>query len=268
MTIPTNGSVIMETELSVAQRIRGPVASILICFTEEGEIDYAAMRRYVNWLCEQKVPVLLLTYGSSEFCNLSDEDLWRLTAELSQEIAGRSVFITSTGFCAAKVTQKFLKHAEAEGVDAVKVQTNPMLFPATGWPIDETIVNYYDCIQEASSIPLILWAHSMAPYPLDIVAELARRSQIVGIKNDQDPFYYYYDLIRRTAEEDFAVISGGQMRNFAFGYQVGSAAYLCPVAGFRPDISLAFYDRLVTGQVDEAWKMVYRYEEPWLKFGI
>ena len=32
------------------------------------------MRRYVDWLCEQGVPVILLTYGSSEFSVLSAEE--------------------------------------------------------------------------------------------------------------------------------------------------------------------------------------------------
>ena len=254
----------METKLSVAQRIRGPVVPLNVCFTERGEVDYAAMRKYVNWLCEQKVPVLRLTYGSSEFYMLSDKQLWRLTAELAQAIAGRAVFIASTGFWPAKVTQEFLQHAEAEGVDAVKVQTNPILM-TSGLPVREILVDYYDHIQKASTIPLILWAHPTGPYPLDVVAELAQRPQIVGIKNDDDAFYYYYDLIRRTAEEDFAVISGGMMRNFMLGYQVGSAAYLCTVAPFRPDIALAFYDRLVNRQFDEAWQMVFRFEDPWIK---
>ncbi len=45
-------SITRQEELSVAQRIRGPVVPLNVCFTERGEIDYAAMRKYVNWLCE------------------------------------------------------------------------------------------------------------------------------------------------------------------------------------------------------------------------
>ncbi|MEW6750006.1 MAG: dihydrodipicolinate synthase family protein, partial [Candidatus Latescibacterota bacterium] len=89
--------------------------------------------------------------------------------------------------------------------------------------------------------------------------------QIAGIKNDGDPFYVYYDLLRATRGEDFAVISGGQMRNFAFGYALGSPAYLCTVAPFRPDVALRFYGALQAGQAQQAWEMVFRYEEPWLK---
>ncbi len=81
----------MERAIQVLQRLKGPVVPLNICFTGDNEIDYPAMRRYVNWLCEQQVPVLLLTYGSSEFSAHSDEEIWRLSAELAEAIGGRSL---------------------------------------------------------------------------------------------------------------------------------------------------------------------------------
>ena len=252
----------MNRAVQVVQRLKGPVVPLNICFTDNNEINYAAMRKYVNWLCEQNVPVLLLTYGSSEYAWLGDEDVWRLTAELAEEIAGRSLFITSTLFWPPKVCRRFLKHADEVGADAVKVQMNPWMGPSKR----EVFIGYHDQIQDAAPIPLLLWCNSggTGAVPVDVIAELARRPQMVGLKNDEDPFYYYYDLIRATRDENFAVVSGGQMRNFVFGYQLGSPAYLCTIAPFRPDIALQFYNVLVERRYDDAWQMVFRYEEPWL----
>ncbi|MYA21948.1 MAG: hypothetical protein F4Z30_03780 [Gemmatimonadetes bacterium] len=75
-------------------------------------------------------------------------------------------------------------------------------------------------------------------------------------------------MIRQTRDFGFGVISGGQMRNFAFGHPLGSPAYLCTVAPFRPDIANAFYNALVNGDAAGAWDLVYRYEEPWLQWAI
>ena len=55
------------------------------------------------------------------------------------------------------------------------------------------------------------------------------------------------------------------MTNFVFGHQVGSPAYLCTIAPFRADIPLAFCELLDQRKYDEAWQMVFRYEEPWVK---
>lgn len=252
----------MERAAQVLHRIKGPVVPINLCFTPDNEVDYPAVRRYANWLCEQQVPILILSYGSSEYVWLSDDDIRRLTTELAEEIAGRSLFITATGLWTPKVCREFLTYADRAGADAVKVQVNP-------WGVQsdrDKFVGYFDRIQDAADIPLLLWLNSggTGAAPVDVVAELARRPQIVGMKNDEDQFYYYYDCIRATIDSDFAVISGGQMRNIAFGYQVGSPAYLCTIAPFRPDIALAFYDLLVKRRFDDAWQMVYRYEDPWL----
>lgn len=252
----------MERATRVVERLRGPVAPINICFKDDDSLDFAAIKKYVDWLCEQGVPVLLLTYGSSEFYNMTDEDIWRVTAEVAEANAGRSLFIASTGWWPPATCREFLKHADRVGADAVKVQIH------TAHEMNrDVLINYFDHIQDAASIPLLLWVVK-PPYPLDAIAELASRPQVVGMKNDADPFYYFYDVLRATADKEFAVISGGQMRNFAFGYQLGAAAYLCTIAPFRPDVSLQFYDLLVAKRYDAAWEMVHRYEDDWLKTAV
>ena len=87
------------------------------------------MRRYVNWLCEQNIPVILLTYGSSEFCSLTDEEIWQLTAELGAEISGRLVVHLpqrvggTPGQC-----RQFLKHCNSVRVLACYQNTDPSRF--------------------------------------------------------------------------------------------------------------------------------------------
>jgi 4-hydroxy-tetrahydrodipicolinate synthase len=249
----------MERATRVVERLKGPVVPLNLCFRADGSVDFAAVGRYVDWLCGQQVPVLLLTYGSSEFASLTDEDIWRLTAEVGKACAGRSLFIASTGLWPPRQCRAFLQHADQAGADAVKVQIHPF-HPRTR----EFTAGYYDLLEGASDIPLLVWGIGPDPLPVEVVAELARRENVVGIKNDADQFYGYYDLIRATRGQTFAVVSGGQMRNFAFGYQVGSPAYLCTIAPFRPDIALDFYHLLVDHRYEEAWETVRRYEDPWL----
>ena len=253
----------MDRAAQVLERMKGPVVPINVCFNVDGTINYDAVGAYINWLCEEKTPALLLTYGSSEFASISDEELWELTETVVSAIDGRSLCIASTSYWKPAKTREFLKHADAVGVDAVKVQINPWL-PKTR----ETLVRYFDLIEDASDIPLLLWGVAPPPFPVEVVAELAQRPHIVGMKNDAHPFYDYYDLVRATKDEGFGVVSGGQMRNFVFGHQIGSPAYLCPIAPFRPDIALQFYQLLVEGNYAQGWEMVYRYEEPWLQWAI
>ena len=57
--------------------LKGPVVPVNVCFGDDDSLDIGAMRKYVNWLCEQRIPVILLTYGSSEFCSLTDKEIWQ-----------------------------------------------------------------------------------------------------------------------------------------------------------------------------------------------
>ena len=80
-------------------RLRGPVVPLNICFNDDGTVDYASVCNYVDWLCTQKAPVILLTYGSTEFTWLTDEDLWELTAAVGLD-AGQAVLQKVADFLA------------------------------------------------------------------------------------------------------------------------------------------------------------------------
>ena len=51
------------------------------------------------------------------------------------------------------------------------------------------------------------------------------------------------------------------MRNFLFGRQIGSPAYLCTLVTTAPRVSMAFYRHLVEGRSDEARQIVFEFEE-------
>jgi len=245
------------------ERLKGPIVPLNLCFDDKGEVDIAAIRRYVDWLCRERVPVILLTYISSYFMWLTRDVHRRLTAALAEEIAGRALFISSTLWEAPAECRDFIQFADRVGVDIVKVQTNPWFrFP----PHQQvrTIRGYFDAIVDASDMPLLLWSARESVYPVELVAELADRKNIIGVKNDGEQFDYYYDLLRATEHKQFAVVSGGFMRNFFFGVRAGSPAYLCPIAPFLPSVALTFYDHIANERFDDAWDMVQSYERPWV----
>ena len=257
----------MDRYAQAYQRLTGPVVPVNLCFTESGEVHFDAVNKYVDWLAAlDDPPIIMLTYGSSEFAWVDEKSLYRLTAEIAQTIAGRAFFITSTLYWNLADVCRFLKHADQSGADAVKVQMNPW----SGQSDAKLLIGYHDRLMDAADVPMLLWCNSggQGAAPVSAVAELAVRPKFIGLKNDEDPFYYYYDLIRATRDCNFAVISGGQMRNIVYGHQLGSPAYLCPVAPFLPDNARCFFNLLVDHKYEQAWQHVYKYEEPWLQFAI
>ena len=259
----------MDRYAQVVNELEGQsVVALATCWTADGEIDFEAMKKYVNWLCERRVPAITTTYGFSQMWWMSDDDVWRLTAELAEAIAGRCIFISSTLYWPPKVARRFLKHAEQVGADAVKVQINHWPIVSSSPPQKAKLLrDYLHAVKDAADIPLLLWANFFGSGAVNVetIAELAGDRQIVGMKNDEDPFYYYYDLLRATADEDFVVMSGGQMRNWVYGCGVGKPAYLSGMGAFRPDLDRALHELLAADDLRAAWEYTKKWEEPLFK---
>ena len=238
----------------IAGRIRGPVVPINICFNEDGSVDFPSVIRYVDWLCANGVPVLSMATGSSEFVSLTDDDIWELTSKIAEVNQGRSVYIAGTGHWKVNQCRQFLSHADAVGADAVRVQISPMY--TSGGP--EVYMRYFDQIEGASDIPLVL--EDGAP-PVSMGAELANRPNVVAAMIHD--YEAYLDLTTATVEEEFSTICAGRMRYMIYGHQAGSTAYQCGIAPVRPDIALEFYKHIDARRYNDAWNMVYEYEDPW-----
>ena len=105
----------MDKATAALARMKGPVIPLNLCFDETGTLDHQAVAAYVDWLSEQGAPILMLTYGSSEFACLDDEDIWAVTETVGQACAGRAFCIGGTGFWKAAKTRDYLAHAQAVG---------------------------------------------------------------------------------------------------------------------------------------------------------
>ena len=114
----------------------------------------------MDWLADEGTPILMLTAGSSEFASLSDDEIWRLTAVVAEANNGRAVFIASSGLWKPSVTREFLVHADRVGADAVKLQFSSWLTLSR-----EVVVRYFDLVQDAADVPLLLL--SGPNFPLD-----------------------------------------------------------------------------------------------------
>ncbi|MDP7628476.1 MAG: dihydrodipicolinate synthase family protein [SAR202 cluster bacterium] len=246
----------MSRSINVVEKTKGPVVPINICFNADATVDFEAVRDYAGLLSTNGVPVILLTSGSSEYAWLSEKDVWRITEVIAEAIQGRSLFIAASGSWDVNTCAAYLKHADAVGADAVKIQPNPLLSSER-----EIYFGYFDHIREGSDIPLFL----LDP-PLALAIEMASDEQIVGAKVHSHADYY--SLTRATRDLNFATICAGQMGNMVFGHQIGSPAYLCPIAPFLPRVALEFFEKIEAGRYDDAIEFVSRYEVPWMETAI
>jgi dihydrodipicolinate synthase/N-acetylneuraminate lyase len=241
---------------NVLDRMKGPMASITIPYNEDYSIDHGSLRGWVDFMCESKVPILFLTYGDSELYNLSEREVEAVIRTVARQAKGRSLVVGGTPRGWSGQTIDFINRLENSGVDAVNVHLYSKKEDEIGRALSQ--------IAEKTRLPLLAYESN---YSLELVKRIAQIPRMVGMKCHAE-LYRYYDFIRTTKDDQFGVLSAGQMKHFLFGYLIGSPAYLCPLTPFAPQVGLKFYEALKTGDIPEARRLIFEYEEPLLKVTI
>jgi len=245
-----------SAEQNVFDRLKGPMASITIPYNKDYSIDHGSLRSWVDSMCENKAPILFLTYGDSELYNLSEQEIEAVIRTVAKQAKGRSLVIGGTPHGWTGQTVNFINRLEDSGVDAVNVH----LYSTN----EDEIYRAFLQISQQTRLPLLAYE---SKWSIKLVTRIAQIPHIVGMKCHAE-LYGYYDFIRATKGSRFAVLSAGQMKHFLFGFLIGSPAYLCPLTPFAPQVGLRFYNALKAGNVTGARQMIFDYEEPLLKLTI
>jgi len=131
-----------------------PLAGVLSVFqtpfNEDESIDFATLEREIAWLHDEGVDGIVMAMVS-ETLRLSSDERERL-AEAACKLGGeRGVVVISVGAESSVVAERYARHAERAGADAV------MAIPPVSMAVGEDeLARYYERILAAISIPLIV----------------------------------------------------------------------------------------------------------------
>jgi len=248
---------------SLIERSVGPVVALNIPFLPDGDVDYEDLQGYVDFLCESDAKTILMTYGSTEYGVLSDDEIYEITRVVGAAVRGRCNFIAASKCWSVNKTVAYIRYAKQCGASAVKVQPN--IFTAN---VSETaLFDYYERICKQTDFPI--WAYTgivngATPLVPDTIARLAAElPNIYAMKTDGEMMYAYFDMIQ--ASDNIMIVSGGQMKTMLYGYQLGSKAYLCPVAPLFPHVANRFFSYLEKGDTFAARTVMMAFEVPILR---
>jgi 4-hydroxy-tetrahydrodipicolinate synthase len=119
-------------------------------FNDDETIDFATLEREFDWLFENGADGVVMAMAS-ETLRLSSEERERLAEATCRLGRDRGIVVISVGAEASTLAERFARHAEAHGADAV--MAIPPVSVALG---DDEIVRYYERIIRAVRIPLVV----------------------------------------------------------------------------------------------------------------
>jgi len=135
---------------TTAPRIRGVLPVFQTPFHDDGSIDFDTLENEIDWVFKQGSDGVVMGMVS-ETLRLSDSEREQVAEAVCRFNRGRGVVIISTGAESSHTAERFSRHAESVGADAV------MVIPPVSVAVSEDELKaYYQRIIQAISIPVVV----------------------------------------------------------------------------------------------------------------
>jgi 4-hydroxy-tetrahydrodipicolinate synthase len=236
--------------------LKGIYVPILTPMTEEENVDYARLRKHVNFLIDNGIHGILAHGSNSEFYMFDDEEYEKITKTIVDEVAGRIPVIMGIGAIRTLKCIKLAKMAKAVGADAVAL-LQPMFLK----PTEEELFLHYKTVAEATDLPLLIYNNPRIGYTLsgDLVEKLAREvKNIVGIKDSSGDINQVLEFIRRTRDTGFKVFGGKDTLLFS-SLSIGAVGGVCTTGNIFPQMITSIYNKYVEGDIQGSLELQFQF---------
>lgn len=221
---------------------RGSGVALVTPFLEDGQIDYASLEELINFHLENSTDAIIITGTTGEASTMSDEEQLAVIKKCVEIVDGKIPVIAGTGTNNTLASAEFSGVVSNSGVDALLVVT-----PYYNKANKEGLYQHFKTIAEASAVPVILYTvpgRTAVPIPVDMVKELSKIDNIVGIKDATGDLAYTVAL-RSVLPKDFAIYSGNDdvvvpLLSVGGDGVISVSANVCPQE--THDMCQAFFD--------------------------
>ncbi|MET1412997.1 dihydrodipicolinate synthase family protein [Roseibium sp. HPY-6] len=261
----------MMTE-EINSRLRGCVYSIFTPFTDDDQIDYETLARYMRHLFDGGARIFYAMAYNSRYAQLSNDEILELNAFVCREARRLDpacfVIVGDPIHCTTKVSTEFARHAKENGADMISLLVQEKYY------CDEQILEHFDEVGRDSDFPVLV--HEMAflsgmdgkqmHWPTSLLSKLRSVSSIAALKEDAKT-----PEITRAAlalEPDIrVVVSGAKAKLFQYR-EDGVQAYLNGVSMIDARIGQIFWKAFETGDDALAQRIVDEVETPFFAGAI
>ena len=232
----------------MTKEFRGSYTVSVTPFTEDGSaVDVGALKDFLDWQLDVGVPGIIALGSTGEFLAVNDEERRLVVDAYVKHIDGRIPVVIGTMNAHTPNAFRYSREAEAQGADGLMI-----IPPYYYTPTEDEIFNYYAAVDEAVSIPVMLYNNpvtSNVDMSAALVARLCRSLESVQYIKESS-----LDLAR---VRDVIEASDGEMKVFAGerivdSYLLGAIGYVNPYGNYIPVPSYRIFDLLDQGRIEEA----------------
>ncbi|KFI33501.1 dihydrodipicolinate synthase [Haematobacter missouriensis] len=220
---------------------RGSYTVCVTPFDDQGRVDLAALRSYVDWQIDEGVHGLIPLGSTGEFLSLTRDERGAVAETVIQQASGRVPVLIGT---AAEWTDEAVELSrEAESIGADGVMLVPPYYSS---PTDAELIVHFTAVAEAIGIPVMLYNNPFTAN-VDLSAALvARLSEVENISYIKDTSKNVHRVTELLQACD------GRMTVFAGyypweSYLAGAEGYSSVMSNISPALSAQTFTETVDG---------------------
>jgi len=185
--------------------IRGSIVALITPMLADGAVDYAALRRLIDWHIQEGTDCICVVGTTGESPTVTVEEHCEIIRVSVQQAAGRVPIMAG---CGANSTKEAIELAEF--AKSVGANCQLQVVPYYNRPTQEGLFQHFSAIAHAVDLPMVLYnvpGRTVADMAHETVLRLAQVPGIVGIKEATGNIERAQWLIKE-APEGFAIYSG------------------------------------------------------------
>ncbi len=230
--------------------IEGVLPALITPFTGDNEIDEDGLKQNIEFLIEGGVSGIVPCGTTGESATLSIKEHEKVI-EIAVECSTVPV-VAGTGSNNTTEALELTRFAKEAGAEAALLIT-----PYYNKPNDKGMLAHFKKIAGEVDIPMILYnvpSRTGINLKPEIVAELAKESNIVGIKEASGNLEQITRIIEMTQDEDFVVLSGDDALTLPI-MSLGGRGVISVAANVAPKLVVSMVKAFQRGNLDEARKL-------------
>lgn len=178
--------------------LEGILTAATTPFTGDGKLFLHKLERNIERLSRTAISGIVMLGSTGEAVMLSDAESRNVLESASLAASVEKVLIAGIGRESLIETLRLADYAAELGYDAVLVRTPHFYRPQLR---SREMLNYYRMVADSSPLPVLLYsipAYTLYDLPVEVVAELAQHSNIIGIKDSSGKIERIQALINAT----------------------------------------------------------------------
>jgi 4-hydroxy-2-oxoglutarate aldolase len=222
----------------VSLTLKGVLGPLVTTFQESGELDRTGFEENIRAHLDAGMSGVVVTGSTGEAALLDEKERGSLVEVARHVVPSDRRLIVGTGAESTRVTQRLTRIAAERGADAVLV-----VAPHYYGQKAVALRDHYTAVADQSPVPVILYSipkYMHFALPPQLVAELARHENIIGIKDSSGDLELLAGYLKAQGEK-FTVLTGNGS-TFRRALELGARGGILAVALFASSLAVEVFD--------------------------